>query len=138
MYPKDGADDPNLQWRFWVKLELLELYSIVEKAPLGNHKAYRMHFTADDPNIFSCHAYLKVNKSRKQFLEFSILPKNKRKTWKNFKSSQDNFILCLVQFLEELRIPKNVFEIYWPLGHDLGFFKNSWKMKSFNHILSKT
>ena len=33
-------------------MELLELDSTVEKAPLGNHKAYRMHFTADDPNIF--------------------------------------------------------------------------------------
>ena len=35
---------------------------------------------------------VKVSKSRKQFLELSILPKNERKTWKNYpKSSHDIF-----------------------------------------------
>ena len=49
---------------------------------------------------------VKVSKSRKQFWKLSILPKNERKTWKNYpKSSQDNFFSCFVRFLEELRIP---------------------------------
>ena len=52
---------------------------------------------------------LKVSKSRKQFLKFSILPKNERKTEKIYlETSQDIFF----RFLEELRIPKIAFEIY--------------------------
>ena len=44
---------------------------------------------------------LKVTKSRKQFLELLILPKNEWKTWKNYpKSSQDNLFSCFVRFLE--------------------------------------
>ena len=42
---------------------------------------------------------LNVSKSWKQFLKLSILPKNERKTWKNY---QDNFSSC---FLKGLRIP---------------------------------
>ena len=40
---------------------------------------------------------LKVSKSRKLFLEFSILPKNERKT-KYPESSQDNFFHILFVF----------------------------------------
>ena len=59
---------------------------------------------------------LKVIKSRKQFLELSILPINERKTWKNYpKSSQDIFFSCFVCFLEDLRIPIFFLRFYWPL-----------------------
>ena len=60
------------------------------------------------PLKFKCQ--LKVSKSWKQFLIFSILPKNERKTEKCFS----------VVFWKNWEYRKNVFEIYWPLG--LGFF----------------
>ena len=55
---------------------------------------------------------LKVSKSRKQFLVFSILPKNERKTKKNILRAVRINFLVFVHFLEELRIPKIAFEIY--------------------------
>ena len=43
---------------------------------------------------------LKVSKSRMQFLELSILPKNAQKAWKNYpKSPQDNFFSCFANHL---------------------------------------
>ena len=81
--------------------------------------------------VFLLHP-LKVGKSRKQFWKLSILLKNERKTWKNYpKSSQDNFFLCFVRFLEELRIPI-FFEIYWPLEQ---FFLTVGQNKFGNKIL---
>ena len=54
-------------------------------------------------NIFET-PHLKVSKSQKQFMEFSIsiLPKSEQKMEKN------------ILILEELSIPKIAFEIYWP------------------------
>ena len=53
---------------------------------------------------------VKVSKSQKQFLVFSITPKNERKTGKNIlRAFRIFFVFC--SFLEELRIPKNAFEI---------------------------
>ena len=58
-------------------------------------------------------AGLKVNKSQKQFLDWSILPKNKGKTWNNYpKSSQDIVFLCFVRFLG--RIENSNF-FFWDL-----------------------
>ena len=62
-----------------------------------------------------CICELKVIKSQKQFLDFSILPKNERKTWKHYpKSSQDNFFLCFVWVF--WRIEFYFFEINGPLA----------------------
>ena len=70
-----------------------------------------------------CRFWQKVSKSRKQFLELSILPKNERNTWKNYpKSSQDNFFSCFVRCLEGLRI-SFFFEIYWPFVSSVLFNK---------------
>ena len=64
-------------------------------------------------------APLMVNKSRKQFLEFSILPKNERKTWKNYpKSSQDIFFSSFVRFFGRIENCNIFFEIYSPLATD--------------------
>ena len=49
-------------------------------------------------------------KSQKQFLELSILPKNERKQEKN--TLKAFFFAFFLRSLEELRIPKIVFEIY--------------------------
>jgi hypothetical protein len=56
---------------------------------------------------------LKVSKSHKQFLEFSILPKTSAKniSWE----LSGYFLPFFGRFLEELRIPKISLEIYWPL-----------------------
>ena len=60
---------------------------------------------------------LKVSKSWKQFSEFSIIPKNERKTWKNYpKSSQDNFFSCFVCFFWKNWEFQFFLEIYWPLN----------------------
>ena len=57
---------------------------------------------------------LRVNLEKK--LKFPILPKNEQNTWKNYPdSSLDTFSKFFVRFLEELKIPKIAFEIYWPL-----------------------
>ena len=52
---------------------------------------------------------LKVSKSRKKKLEFSILPKNERNTRKNYPES---FFKSFFHFFEELIIPKIALEIY--------------------------
>ena len=71
-------------------------------------------------------ASLKVSKSRKQFLELSILPKNERKTWKKYpKRSQNNIFSCFVCFFE------NVFQIYWLLEQFL------WTVKTMYSLLLK-
>ena len=58
----------------------------------------------------------KVSKSRKQLWKLSILPKNERKTWKNYpKSSQDNFFSGFVRFFGRIENSNFFFEIYWPL-----------------------
>ena len=45
---------------------------------------------------------------------------------KNYtKGSQDIFLSSIVRFLEELRIPKIAFEIYWPLMRT----GNTWSNK---------
>ena len=55
-------------------------------------------------------SFIKVSKSRTQFLEFSILQKMNEKREKNHpRSSQDIFVSF---FFEELRIPQIAFEIY--------------------------
>ena len=65
--------------------------------------------------LLSFSYYVKVSKSQKHFSECSILPKNKRKTRKNYhKSSKDNFFSFYVHVLEELRIP-----IFFPRFTDL-------------------
>ena len=60
-------------------------------------------------------APLKVNKSRKQFLEFSILPKNERKTWKNYPKGQ----LISKRLLEKIvwtKIATKKFDNFCPGG----------------------
>ena len=60
-------------------------------------------------NIFEMNV-LKVRKYLKQFLEFSIIPKNERKTIKIIlRGLKRTFFL---RFLEELRSSKIAFEIY--------------------------
>ena len=49
---------------------------------------------------------LQVIKSRKQFLEFSILPKTNEKWKKKYPDTSWDIFLFFVRFLEELRIPK--------------------------------
>ena len=67
-------------------------------------QSFKFYFFNASKNVF---LFLKVSKSRKQFLVFSILPKNEQKTKKYYpESSQD------IVFLEELRIPKISFEIF--------------------------
>ena len=82
---------------------------------------------------------IKVSKSRKQFLELSILPKNEQNTFIMYpKRSQDNFVLCFVCFFEELWVlmffrdlltfnfGKNEALIY---SNEYGFRKeNSWNL----------
>ena len=71
-----------------------------------------------DPAVSLFMDFLKVSKSRKQFLELSIFPKKPRKPSKNyFKSSQDIFFLHFVRFLKELRKRKIASEIIWPLSN---------------------
>ena len=66
---------------------------------------------------------LKVSKSQKQFLELSILPKNERKTWKNYpKSSQDDFFLVVGSFFWKNWEFQFFLEIYWPLATSVTFF----------------
>ena len=72
-----------------------------------------------DPKISASDKDLpvKVGKSQNQFLEFSILPNNERKTWKNYpKSSRDIFFSCFVHFLEELIIPNKCFHTFSSLS----------------------
>ena len=59
---------------------------------------------------------LKVSQSRKQFLEFSILPKNERKTKKISSELSGYFFFSVLRlFLEELRIPTIFVKKYWAL-----------------------
>jgi len=76
---------------------------------------------------------LKVSKSWKKKLEFSILPKNEWNTIKNYPdSSKDSFFESFIRFLEELIISKVAFEIYWPLDAVSCFFlKNEIVCKYF-------
>ena len=58
---------------------------------------------------FSNFIFLKVSKSRKQFLEFLSLPKNERKTKKKYpKSSRDNFF-CFRSFFGRIEETINCF-----------------------------
>jgi hypothetical protein len=60
---------------------------------------------------FYLESLLKVSKSQKYYLEFSILPKNKQRMEKKYPVSSQN-IFFFIHFLEELRITKIVLEIY--------------------------
>ena len=52
----------------------------------------------------------------KQFLLFSIIPKNERKMGKKYLKELSGYIFSFfVRFFEELKIPKIAFEIFWPL-----------------------
>ena len=61
-------------------------------------------------------ASLKVSKSRKQFLELSILPKNERKTRKSSLRALRIIFLMFRSFFGRNENSKFFFEIYWPLG----------------------
>jgi hypothetical protein len=61
---------------------------------------------------FYLESLLKVSKSQKHYLEFSILPKNKQRMEKKYPVSSQNIYFFFIHFLEELRITKIVLEIY--------------------------
>ena len=69
---------------------------------------------------WSCVIYIKVNKSQMQSLVFSILPRNEQKMERKIILRAFR-IVFFVLFLEELRIPKSAFEIYWPLVNKLSY-----------------
>ena len=78
---------------------------------------------------------MKVSKSRKQLLVFSILPKMNEKHKKNCpESSQDNACSFFVWFLEEKRIPRIALGIYWFLGRNNIFPKNVLNLNATNYI----
>ena len=60
-----------------------------------------------------CPKEIKVRQWWKQIVVSSILSKNDQNSLSWVKKILG--IVCLVWFLEELRTPKNAFEIYWPL-----------------------
>ena len=59
---------------------------------------------------------LKVSKSWKQFLVFSILPKNERKTEKKYPEGSEDIYIFFICYFGRLENCKDCFEICWPLA----------------------